>query len=220
MMRRILLAAAAAIVLPMTVSAQSIGVGVAARAGSLGFGGEVAVNVTRYIGVRAGVGAMPLSYTGEMEDVRYHVDSTSPMTNIGVDFYPGLFDVRLGGGLLFITNPTTFDAQYSGTVTINGQTYTDSEVGALTGELDHGKAAPYAILGLGRQTNKGIGIFLDVGAAFLEEQRFTYSTTGELSDDPTFQAELAAEAQKIEDDVNKYIKVYPILSVGIKFGFR
>jgi hypothetical protein len=99
------------IALPMSASAQTIGVGIAARAGSLGFGGEVAVGVSRYLGVRAGIGVMPLSYTGDVEDVNYRVESTSPMKNIGVDFYPGFFDLRLGGGLLFISNPTTFDAR-------------------------------------------------------------------------------------------------------------
>ncbi|HEX6134451.1 MAG TPA: hypothetical protein VFZ24_10820 [Longimicrobiales bacterium] len=218
MQRRILIAAAA-IMLPVSASAQSIGVGVAARAGSLGFGGELAVSVTRYFGVRAGIGALPISYTGEVEDVRYHVESTSPLTNLGFDFYPGFFDLRLGGGLMFIRNPTTFDAQYSGTIMINGQQYSDAEVGALVGELDHGSKAPYAIIGLGRQTNRGIGIYLDLGAAFLEEQRMRYNATGALRNDPTFQAELEAEARKIEDEVNRYVKVYPILSAGIKFGF-
>lgn len=219
MLRRIVMVCAL-LALPVSASGQKIGVGVAARAGSLGFGGEVAVGVTRYVGVRAGLGAMPLSYTGEVEDVNYHVESTSPMKNIGIDFYPGFFDLRLGGGLLFITNPTTFDARYSGTIDINGTTYTDAEVGALRGELDHGSAAPYAIIGLGRQTNKGLGIFLDLGAAFLEEQRMTYTTTGQLSGDPTFEANLAAEAAQIEDEVNRYVKVYPILSAGIRFGLR
>jgi hypothetical protein len=219
MMRKVLIAAAM-VMLPLSASAQSIGVGIAARAGSLGFGGEVAVNVTRYVGVRAGIGALPLSYTGDVDDINYHIESTSPMKNIGIDFYPGFFDVRLGGGLLFISKPTTFDARYSGTININGQDYTDAEVGALVGEVDHGSAAPYALIGLGRQTNKGIGIFFDLGAAFLEEQRFRYTTTGALQNDPTFQQELAIEAQAIEDDVNKYVKIYPILSAGIKFGFR
>jgi len=221
MLRRILIAAAAvSVVLPASVSARDISFGVAGRAGSLGFGGELAVGVTRYIGVRAGIGALPLSYTGDVEDVRYRVESTSPLTNIGVDFYPGFFDLRLGGGMMFINNPTTFAARYEGTIDINGQTYTDAEVGALTGELDHGDSAPYVIIGLGRQTNRGLGIFLDLGAAFLDEQRMTYRSTGTLSGDPTFEAELAAEAQEIEDKVNKYVKVYPILSAGIRFGFH
>lgn len=219
MLRRVLIAAIAVIMLPMSASAQKIGVGVAGRAGSLGFGGEVAVSVTRYFGVRAGIGALPISYTGEFEDARYHVESTSPLTNIGVDFYPGFFDLRFGGGVLFINNPTTFDARYQGTITINNQQYTDAEVGALTGELDHGGPAPYAIIGLGRQTNKGMGIFLDLGAAFLEEQRFGYAATGALRDDATFQQELSAEAADIQDRVNKYVKVFPILSAGIRIGF-
>lgn len=221
MLRKVLVAAsAAAMLLPTVVSAQSIGVGVAARAGTLGFGGEVAVNVTRFFGVRGGIGIMPFSYNGEMEDVHYHVESTSPLTNVGVDFYPGFFDVRLGGGLMFLQNPTTFDARYSGTITINGTQYTDAEVGALRGDMDHGSSAPYVVLGLGRQTNKGLGIFLDLGAAFLEEQRMSYTTTGTLSGDPDFEAALEAEARAIEDEVNRYVKVYPILSAGIKYGIR
>lgn len=221
MLRKVLVAASAVtMLLPTAVSGQSIGIGVAARAGSLGFGGEVAVNVTRFFGVRGGIGVMPLSYNGEMEDVHYHVESTSPLSNVGVDFYPGFFDVRLGGGLLFIQNPTTFDARYSGQVEIGGTMYSDEEVGALTGDLDHGSAAPYVVLGLGRQTNRGIGIFLDLGAAFLEEQRMSYSTTGTLSGDPNFEAALEAEAQEIEDEVNRYVKVYPILSAGIRYGIR
>lgn len=221
MLRKVLVAAiAVAMLLPTAASAQSIGVGVAARAGSLGFGGEVAVTLTRFFGVRGGIGVMPLSYTGDVEEVRYHVESASPLSNIGVDFYPGFFDVRLGGGMMFIPNPTTFDARYSGTITINGTQYTDAEVGALRGDLDHGSSAPYVVLGLGRQTNKGLGIFLDLGAAFLEEQRMTYTTTGTLSGDPDFEAALAAEARAIEDEVNRYVKVYPILSAGIRYGIR
>lgn len=220
MLRRILIAAYVVIMLPTGVSAQSVGVGVAARAGSLGFGGEVAVNVSRYVGVRGGIGALPLSYTGDVEDINYRVESASPISNVGVDFYPGFHDVRVGAGMLFINNPTTFDARYSGTININGRTYTDKEVGELMGDLDHGSSAPYVVLGLGRQTNRGIGIFLDLGAAFLDEQRFSYTATGVAADDPTFNENLEAEARRIEDRVNKYVKVYPILSAGIKYGFR
>ena len=221
MLRKVLMASTAAIMLlPVGASAQHIGVGVAARAGSLGLGGEVAVNVTRYFGVRGGIGVLPLSYTGDVEDVRYHIEATSPISNIGVDFYPGLFDLRLGGGLMFISNPTTFEARYAGTIEINGTTYTDAQVGALKGELDHGSSAPYVVLGLGRQTNRGIGIFLDLGAAFLSEQRMGYTTTGTLSGNTDFEANLAAEAREIEDEVNRYVKVYPILSAGIRYGIR
>jgi hypothetical protein len=48
----------------------------------------------------------------------------------------------------------------------------------------------------------------------------SYTSTGALSSDPTFQANLAAEASEIEDEVNKYVKVFPILSAGIRFGIR
>jgi hypothetical protein len=81
------------------------------------------------------------------------------------------------------------------------------------------------VLGLGRQTNRGLGIFLDLGAAFLEEQRIHYSVSGPIGDPSNpgheeFQADLAEEARRIEDRVNRYVKVYPILSAGIRYGIR
>jgi hypothetical protein len=225
MLRKILLAACAALVLPADMSAQSIGVGVAARAGTLGFGGEAAVNVTRFLGVRGGFGVLPFKYTGAADQVTYRIESTSPISNIGVDLYPGLADLRIGGGIMFLPNPTTFQARYDGTIMIDGAEYSNEEIGDLTGSLDHGSSAPYLIIGLGRQTNRGIGIFLDLGAGFIEGHRFSYSVTGAVSDPSNprydeFQQGIAAETQAIEDNANKYVKVFPILSGGIRFGIR
>lgn len=225
MVRRVLLVSAiAAAVLPTAVSAQ-LSFGVAARGGSLGLGGEAAIGYSRFLTVRGGIGVLPLSYTGEAEDIRYHIDATSPLSNLTLDFYPGLADFRISGGMMFFPEPTTFDARYSGTVQINGATYTDEEVGELVGELDHGSSAPFVMIGLGRQTNRGIGIFLDLGAAFMKEQRFTYEVTGGVAADPNhprhaeFEANLEAERQQLEDEANRYLKLYPMLSAGIKFGF-
>jgi hypothetical protein len=225
MLRKVLFAAtAAAVILPSSVSAQ-LSFGVAARGGSLGLGGEAAVGFSRFVTVRAGIGVLPLGYTGEAEDVRYRIEATSPLSNFAVDFYPGLADLRISGGMLFFPEPTTFDGRYSGTVQIGNNTYTDEEVGELMGELDHGSSAPFVMIGLGRQTNRGIGIFFDLGAAFMKEQRFTYEVTGGIAADPShpryaeFQANLEAERQDIEDTVNEYLKFYPIVSAGIRFGF-
>lgn len=224
MLRVLLVVLTAAAALSAPASAQ-LSFGIAARGGSLGLGGEAAIGYGRHLSVRGGIGILPLSYTGEAEDVRYHIRATSPLPNLVVDFHPGLADFRLSGGVLFLPEPTTFDGRFSGTVQIGGRSYTDEEVGELAGRLDHGTAAPFAMIGLGRQTNPGLGIYLDLGAAFMGEQRFTYAVTGGIAADSShpryaeFEADLEQERQEIEDRANRYLKIYPILSAGVRFGF-
>lgn len=218
MLCRHLITAAFALAVPAVASAQSFGV--AARAGTLGFGGEAAYQISDNFAVRAGVGTYPFSITGELTDARYEITPPSSLLNAGVDFYPGWLDFRIGAGMLMIGDETQFDAQYTGgTVVIDGQEYTDEEAGTVRGELDHGAAAPYANIGLGRHTGGGIGIFADFGAAFLGEQNVTLTATGPAAQNAEFQDRLDAEREDIETEVRKYVKVLPIISVGIRFGF-
>jgi hypothetical protein len=204
MLRHVMIAVtAAAVLLPVPAAAQ-VSFGVAARGGSLGLGGELAAGYGRHITVRAGIGVLPLGYTGDAEDVRYRIEATSPVSNFTVDLYPGLADLRISGGMMFFPEPTTFAGRFSGTVQIGNETYTDEEVGTLVGELDHGSSAPFVMIGLGRQTNRGLGIFLDLGAGFMKEQRFSYQVTGGIAADTShpryaeFQANLEAERQEID----------------------
>jgi hypothetical protein len=216
MMRKALLVAAAAVVLPHALAAQTIGVGV--RASTFGVGGEVSLRLMNNIGIRGGFGVFPSDYTGDIDDVQYTVEPTSPLMNVGVDFYPGRGGLRVGGGLLLISKETSLTGEYTGTVDIGGRTYTGSEVGSLTGLLDHGTSAPYVNIGFGRTTARGIGLFLDLGAAFMSEPGLTLTASGPAAGRPEFQADLERERQKAQEDARKYLKVLPLVSIGLKFG--
>ena len=218
MMRKLLAVALLAGVLPAAASAQGIGVG--ARIGTLGVGGEIAVGLSSRFEVRGGFGVLPVEISRTYSDVEYTIEPTSPLANIGVDFYPLGTSLRIGAGMLFLSEPTTLGGEFTGTVEIGDRTYTGSEVGTLSGELDHGSRAPYAIVGFGSHTGRGIGLFLDLGAAFMSDPVLRLEATGPVADDPQFQADLERERAEAEEDAKDFLKVLPIASIGIRIGIR
>jgi hypothetical protein len=215
-MRNALLAGILALALPIGAHAQTLGIG--ARVGTLGLGGEVSFRLTDHLGVRGGMGVIPVEYEGEWDDLGYTITPTSPLTNIGVDVYPMGGGFRIGGGLLFFTEETTVFGQHVGQVEIGGNVYQGSDLGTLTGSLDHGAMAPYAIVGFGRTTARGIGLFLDLGAAFLAEPSLTVTASGPIASNAQFQADLEEHRQQAEEDAAAYLRLLPIISLGLRFG--
>ncbi len=223
-MRKTLFVAAtiAALAAPVCVRAQA-SFGVAARVGTLGLGGEADVKITRFIGVRGGLGVLPLHPEADVGSIHYKVDPPKTIANVGIDVYPmgGVF--RLSGGLFFrqeakLTGVSTSTQSY----TFNGTSYTASNVGAVVGTLEKASAKPYATLGFGRGSGR-VGMLIEAGAAFTSQPKFTLVATGPLANDQTqagvvFRQNLAAEQVKAQDKVDKYLKFHPIASVGIWVG--
>ncbi|HUF50697.1 MAG TPA: hypothetical protein VMN60_07690 [Longimicrobiales bacterium] len=218
MMRKFLIAAVAVLVVPIAAPAQSLGV--SARAGSLGIGGELSLGLTGRLAVRGGIGVLPFEVNRSYSDVDYTIEPTSPLANVGIDFYPGLGGLHIGGGLLLVSQPTTLTGEYTGTVDIGGRTYTGAEVGTLTGELDHGSSAPYLLLGFGRHTGAGFGFFADLGAAFMKDPALTLEASGPAANNQQFQDDLERERAEAEADAKEFLKILPILSLGVRIGIR
>ncbi len=214
-MKRLLSAAALVVglLVPALVQAQSIGV--AARGGTLGVGGELELNLSHWIGVRGGMGTIPVKPSANFGDVKYTIKPPSPLKNIGIDLYPGGSQFRLSGGLLF-KHDIGLDAEPTGSYDINGTTYTGAQVGTLTAAFTYKSTAPYATFGFASRGH--FGLTLDIGGAFMGEPTVSLNATGPISTDPTFQQNKQAEQDKVQTDAGKYMKILPILSVGIRIG--
>ena len=144
--------------------------------------------------------------------------------NIGVDLYPTSGDFRIGGGMLYKPDDpkVVATADPTASVDIGGRTYTSADVAEVEGSLVSKKSAPYVLIGFGRHTRKGFGLFLDLGVAFLGEPSVQLKAT---RGDPTiinsadFQSALAQESANLESDLPTWAKKYWfIASVGIKLG--
>lgn len=223
--RLFVVTAAALIALPGALSAQ--GIGVAGRAGTLGIGAEGALGLSDAIVVRGGIGLMPLelknpSFWEPGADVDATLKLPKTWYNIGLDLYLG-GGFRVGGGMLYKPDDPTLTGSLTGSATIDigGTKYTASDVAEVVGTLKSKKSAPYALIGFGKHTSKGIGLFLDIGVAMLGDPDVTLEATKgtpAVINSATFQSRLRTEEQTIEDDFGTYLRFWPILNLGIKLG--
>lgn len=221
-MRRTLLTLCtmALLALPSAVLAQ--GIGVAGRAGTVGIGAEGALGLNDALVIRGGVGLMPFEVDATIDDIDVTLTLPETWYNIGIDLYPGGGSFRIGGGLLFKPDDPTVVGTITGstTVEIGDQTYTATDVSQLNGTLDSSDSAPYVLIGFGKHTSPGLGLFLDLGVAFLGEPTVSLSASGNsvVVNSPEFQNELRKQEQNFEDDAGSYLKLWPFLSIGLRLG--
>jgi hypothetical protein len=198
-----------------TASAQ---LGVAARVGTLGLGVEGAFGLSERFVVRGGMGLMPVEPSLTVSDLDVTLELPT-WYNVGIDLYLN-GAIRIGGGLLFKADDPTLRGTFTTDQDIGGQTYTPQEIGTLIAVIDSPGQIPYALIGFGRHTAPGIGLFLDLGVAFQKEPDFLLSTEGgTLNDDSgPFRDALDAEAAQFEEDAGSYLKFWPIVSLGLRVG--
>jgi len=218
-MRKSLLAlsTAAIVALPGALTAQ--GFGVAARAGTLGLGAEAAVGLSDALVLRGGLGLMPLEPSATIDDIDFTLTLPETWFNVGADLYLS-GSVRIGGGMMFKPDDPTLVAEITGTqtITIGDQTYSASELVQVDGILDSKDQAPYVLIGFGKHTKSGIGLFLDLGAAFIGEPTVSLTASGPVANEASVQAELRKQETNIENDLGTYLKVWPIINIGLKIG--
>lgn len=202
--------------LPTGAAAQSLGV--AARGGTLGLGAEAALGLGDRIVIRGGTGLLPLEVDGRFDDIDLTVEFPRKWYNVGVDLYlTGA--MRIGGGMLVKPDDVGLSGTPATSWNIGGRDFTREELGTLVGRIDSGRRAPYVLLGFGRHTASGIGLSLDIGAAFLQDPSVSLNSDGgTFADDAEMRSRLDAEARAFEEDAPGYMDIWPILNLGLRIG--
>ena len=220
MRSRILIPLVGMTLLALPLSAQA-DILIAGRAGSLGLGIEVAKLLTPHIGIRGGAYRFSHTISRSESDVDFDADlKFKGMTGL-VDLYlspRGSF--HFTGGIM--SAPAEVNATgkpTGGTYTFDGTEYTAAQVGTVTGTGRWPKTMPYAGLGWGTPASKkgGITMLLDLGVGIGKP------TIGLSASAATPGSALAQDVEeerlKIQADVNKYLKVYPVISLGLAIRF-
>lgn len=201
---------------PSSVSGQ---LGVAARASTIGIGAEAAVELSERLVLRGGMGLTAFDVSTSFDSIAVDLEMPDSWYNLGLDLYLNSA-LRVGAGILFKSDDPTATARLEGPVDVGERTFTPEEIGTLTGVLDSNDRAPYLLIGFGKHTARGLGLTLDVGAAFTGDPDVTLDAEGgTFSDEAELQSSLDQEAQDFEDDMKTYLRIWPILSLGVRLGF-
>lgn len=201
---------------PSSVSGQ---LGVAARASTIGIGAEAAVELSERLVLRGGMGLTAFDVSTSFDSIAVDLEMPDSWYNLGLDLYLNSA-LRVGAGILFKSDDPTATARLEGPVDVGERTFTPEEIGTLTGVLDSNDRAPYLLIGFGKHTAQGLGLTLDVGAAFTGDPDVTLDAEGgTFSDEAELQSSLDQEAQDFEDDMKTYLRIWPILSLGVRLGF-
>ena len=223
---RIQTAVAVALALPAVLSAQgsaakSVDMSIGVRVGTLGVGVEANKLITSHVGLRAGFNVFSKDTQREEDDITFDAKVKLHSFTALLDLYPsarGSF--HLTGGI--ITNPLEFTgvgvpngAGYE----IDGTTYTAAQVGTLNASGEFPSVLPYVGFGFGTPANskKGVKFVFDIGAGIGQP------TLNLKATNPTNNAQLAAHVEnqrvKTQDDIRKYLKVFPSVTLGLAFAF-
>lgn len=221
-MRRVLRLGLAVVLIDCAPLSSQSNASVDVRAGTTGFGVEVAKLLTGHIGARLGGSFFSWSTNKSQSDISYDASLKLHTFTALFDLFPGRRgSFHLTTGL--VTNPFTISAtgipSASDTFKINGTKYSASQVGTLTAAGKFHGASPYLGLGWGTPANhhKALKLLFDLGAA-LGKPSITMNATGADSI-PQLAADVQAQQAKTQHDVRKFLKVYPVLSLGLGYRF-
>jgi hypothetical protein len=199
------------------------------RAGTTGIGLDYDIAMGERFSARIGYSGFDYNRSVDSSDLTYDGRFKLSMASGLVDWY--VFDggFRLSAGV--VGNSTKVDVTgqpaAGGTYTINGNTYTSSQVGTLTGQLKFGLAvSPYVGLGWGNPvgTSHHWHFLVDVGAIYGGTPRVSLvGSCGPAAPSGSpicaqLQSDVAAEEDKLESNVT-LVKWYPVLNLGVAYRF-
>ena len=192
--------------------------GIAIHVGTLGVGADIATSFGPRIGLRSGFNFFPTDIDVRVSDVPYQIDLSSPTFTAMLDLYL-LGPLRVSGGAVYTTDDIVLAGEITKPETINATIYSPAQIGTLTGTILTNELSPYLGIGLGNPGRSRFGFFLDLGVAFHGTPGFTLTADGTASTLPAFQADLAAERQSIQEDLENKFTVYPVATIGFSIGF-
>lgn len=199
---------------------RSLDAAVRLNAGTLGIGIEAAKLLTGHLAARVGANVFAYSRTQDVDNVTYDGRITFRSASVLVDLYParrGSFHLT-GGAILGGSEVTGTGVPQDG-FSLNGTNYAPEAVGTLRGALTFPRTRPYAGLGWGTPANNGRSVRLttDLGVAFgkptVSLRASNAAPGGALA------ADLAAQQASTQRDVDRYLKLYPVMTTGLSVRF-
>lgn len=201
---------------------------VAVRAGTPGVGLDLDLGLSPSFGMRVGFAGFNVNHTVNTSDVDY--DGRLKLRTV-----TGLLDWYVFQGAFHLTagvagNDTRLDVvgePSQGSYTINGTTYSSSQLGSLSGQLKFGNSvSPYVGFGWGNPAgeNGRVHFLFDVGAIYGGTPTVSLTANCGPAAPPgsalcnEIQSNVATEEQKLVSKAD-ILRWYPVVSLGIAIRF-
>jgi hypothetical protein len=209
--------------LSIASSAQA-GTGVELDIGTTGLGAYVSVPIQPNLNARFGFNFAKYSSSGNTDDVFYDLKLNLKTFDALVDYFPADGGFRVSAGAVY--NGNKFDTHAKpllfGFYTLGNNTYSASSAGSIDGTINFRKLAPYLGIGWGNAAAApGWGFVADLGVLFQGTPHSTLGNQGctaSVAICARLVNDLAVENLKLKDEM-KDIKFYPVLRVGVRYGF-
>jgi len=205
--------------LPITASAGSHGL--ALKGSTLGGGVEYEGTLGDYLGLRLGVNYLQFGTDFTAGDINYDADFNLQTASGLIDWYPLAGAFRVTAGVMLNGNDADISASPAAPVKIGDVVYNPQMVGSLDGSVNFNDIAPYAGIGWssGRGNQAGLSVAFDIGVLFQGAPSIdNYHATGPLAGNPAFEAQLAKEVAKVEDELDPY-QYYPVVALTLTYRF-
>ncbi|MDD5706413.1 MAG: hypothetical protein PHR35_10830 [Kiritimatiellae bacterium] len=198
-------------------------VGVGARAGTTGFGGEAAFElVPDYLNLRVAGNYGWLDLEVHEDDLDYDSDIDLQTWMLLLDWHVGGGPFKLVAGGCYNGSEVSGEASPNEPVEIGNTTYTPAQIGHLFASADYDTFGGYAGIGFGNLAS-GRGRWtasLDLGVMMFGEPDLTLESRGGLlSNTPQVKREVKRELDDFEDDYIEWLRFYPVLSIGLAVRF-
>ncbi|MGI9485362.1 MAG: hypothetical protein ACR2RF_05665 [Geminicoccaceae bacterium] len=187
---------------------------------TLGLGLEAGARLNESFGLRFGGNWFSLDADREIDDVDYDAEATLASLGALVDYHPFKGGFRLSGGLRFNFNEADLTGRPNEDVEIGDVVFDADDVGTLDGDVSFDVLAPYLGVGYGAALLDGsLSIGFDLGVMYQGKADVNLDAEdGLLEGDPVLEAELAAEEEDVENDLEDF-QFYPVIGLAVVYRF-
>ena len=172
---------------------------------------------------RFGVNYLHYNHTLNNGALNYKGKLTLLTVPLMLDYHP--FDnsgFRVSAGIAYNGNKITATAKPNKTVTLYGENYDPEDLGTVKSKLTLGNnIAPIVSIGYDSSFigDSPWSFNAEAGVMYSGKAKIKVSATGGLAKEQEVINDLNRDANKSLDKVKKYLKFFPIISIGLKYNF-
>lgn len=205
-------------------SSASEALGVAAKAGTLGLGGEISVPVLPNTRLRGGFNYLSYSFDSTISDITYDFEPEYNSVSLLLDVHPFGGTFFLSGGVYLNNNNVGVTGSLDrGKIPSDLAKYASlADMVSINGDVEFNPIAPYA--GIGWRSNNfasGWGFAIDLGVLFQgppDVKNLRVNAPIDINGIREVQQFLAEQEKEIEDELD-WFEFYPVASVMLTYHF-